>query len=334
MHCGIKAKAAALDLAMLAADTPASAAALFTTNLAQAAPVIVSKRHLERTQGIARAIVVNSGCANACTGDDGLAHARTMAVETAAAVGCTPEEVLVASTGVIGVTLKIDRVVAGIRTRRGALSPANGSEAARAIMTTDPFPKEHAVTVDTPQGSFTVGGMAKGSGMIEPNMATMLGFLTTDAQVPPALLRRALAGVGARHLQRHHRRRRVLDQRLAVCAGVRRERRRRSTSDSYPALLEGLLAVSRELALGIVRGGEGATKLIAVTVTRRPDDRRRPAGGANDRQFAAGEDRGARRRPELGTHRRGRGPLGRDVRRRPGDRARRRDPALRKRPAA
>src|SRR5687767_7052859 len=113
VHCGIKPAATALDLAILAADTSASAAALFTTNLAQAAPVIVSRRHIGDTQGIARAVVVNSGCANACTGEVGLAHARMMAVETAAAVGCTPEEVLVASTGVIGVTLNIDRVVAG-----------------------------------------------------------------------------------------------------------------------------------------------------------------------------------------------------------------------------
>ena len=115
VHCGIKAAASALDLAVLAADGLASAAALFTTNLAQAAPVILSRRHIEQTQGTARAVVVNSGCANACTGADGLTHARMMAVETAAAVGCTPEEVLVASTGVIGVTLRIDRVIAGIR---------------------------------------------------------------------------------------------------------------------------------------------------------------------------------------------------------------------------
>ena len=99
-----------------------------------------------------------------------------MAEETAAAVGCAPEEVLVASTGVIGVPLKIDRVVAGIRSAALTLARSQGSDAARAIMTTDRFPKEHAVTVRTPRGSFTVGGMAKGSGMIEPNMATMLGF--------------------------------------------------------------------------------------------------------------------------------------------------------------
>ena len=266
VHCGIKAAATALDLAILAADGPASAAALFTTNLAQAAPVIVSRRHIGHTQGSARAVVVNSGCANACTGEVGLAHARMMAVETAAAVGCTPEEVLVASTGVIGVTLKIDRVVAGIRTAARALSPANGSEAARAIMTTDPFPKEHAVTVDTPQGSFRIGGMAKGSGMIEPNMATMLGFLTTDAQVAPAMLRQALQSsardtFNAITVDGECSTNDCLFAMASGASGVAID------GASYPALLEGFLAVSRELALGIVRGGEGATKLIAITVT-------------------------------------------------------------------
>jgi glutamate N-acetyltransferase/amino-acid N-acetyltransferase len=266
VHCGIKADASALDLAILAADGPASAAALFTTNLAQAAPVTLSRRHIEQTQGTARAVVVNSGCANACTGSDGLAHARMMAVETAAAVGCTPEEVLVASTGVIGVGLRIDRVIAGIRAAAAALSPANSSDAARAIMTTDPFPKEHAVIVETPQGAFRVGGMAKGSGMIEPNMATMLGFLTTDAQVPPAALRQVLQ-VSARDTFNAI----TVDGEcstndclFAIASGASRVA---IDEASYPAMLDGFLAVSRELALGIVRGGEGATKLIAVTVT-------------------------------------------------------------------
>jgi glutamate N-acetyltransferase/amino-acid N-acetyltransferase len=266
VHCGIKNAASALDLAILASDKHASAAALFTTNLAQAAPVIVSRRHIAETRGTARAVVVNSGCANACTGEEGLAHARTMAMETAAAVGCTPEEVLVASTGVIGVALKIDRVVAGIRAAAGALSPDNGSDAARAIMTTDPFPKEYAVTVETPQGAFTIGGMAKGSGMIEPNMATMLGFLTTDAKVPPALLRQALQASARDTFNAI-----TVDGECSTndCLFAMASGASSVAIDeaSYAALLDGFLAVSRELALGIVRGGEGATKLIAVTVT-------------------------------------------------------------------
>lgn len=278
VHCGIKAAATSLDLTILAAEGNASAAGIFTTNLAQAAPVLVSKRHLERSAGVARAIVVNSGCANACTGVQGMRDAERMAAEVAAGLGCTPEHVLVASTGVIGVNLRMDRVVTGIHTAVPALARGKGSETARAIMTTDPFPKECAVSVQTGRGSFIVGGTAKGSGMIEPNMATMLGFLTTDAAVPPPLLYRALQesardtfnaitvdGDGSTNDS--------LFALASAASGVTID------EDSYPALLEALLAVSRELALGIVRGGEGATKVIAVNVhdARSRDDARRVA---------------------------------------------------------
>src|SRR5688572_27579237 len=175
LHCGIKAKSGALDLTIIATDAPASAAGIFTTNLAQAAPVLVSKQHLEQSGGSARAVVINSGCANACTGAQGMADAAQMARETAASLGCRVEHVLVASTGVIGVNLKMDRVVPGIHGAAAALARGKGGETARAIMTTDPFPKDHAVTVETAGGAFRVGGTAKGSGMIEPNMATMIG---------------------------------------------------------------------------------------------------------------------------------------------------------------
>jgi glutamate N-acetyltransferase/amino-acid N-acetyltransferase len=265
LHCGIKAVATSLDLTVLAADANASAAGIFTTNLAQAAPVTVSKRHLDRSQGVARAIVVNSGCANACTGAQGMADAEQMAGETASGLGCSPEHVLVASTGVIGVNLRMEKVANGIRAAVPALTRGKGSETARAIMTTDPFPKECAVSVQTARGTFVVGGTAKGSGMIEPNMATMLGFLTTDASVPPALLHRALVesardtfnaitvdGDGSTN-----------DSLFAMASGASGVT---IDEDSYPALVEGMLAVSRDLALGIVRGGEGATKLIAINV--------------------------------------------------------------------
>jgi glutamate N-acetyltransferase/amino-acid N-acetyltransferase len=265
LHCGIKAKPGALDLAVIAADGPASAAALFTTNLAQAAPVLTSRAHLERSRGIARAIVVNSGCANACTGDQGMEDAAQMAAEVASALGCDQDHVLVASTGVIGVNLKMGALVPGIRSAVRSLARGKGDEAARAIMTTDPFPKEYAVTVRTPAGSFVVGGIAKGSGMIEPMMATMLGFLTTDAAVPPDLLAAALREAAADTFNA------ITvdgecstnDSLFALASGASGVA---IDGESYPALLEGLLAVSRELALGIVRGGEGATKLIAITV--------------------------------------------------------------------
>jgi glutamate N-acetyltransferase/amino-acid N-acetyltransferase len=265
VHSGIKKVASKLDLTVLAADTAVSAAALFTTNLAQAAPVLVSKRHLEASHGRARAIVVNSGCANACTGADGLAHAEAMTQAVASALGCETQHVLVASTGVIGVGLPMPRVIDGIRRVTGSLGREHGSDTARAIMTTDPFPKEYAVRVDTAKGAFTVGGTAKGSGMIEPNLATMLGFLTTDAEVSPAVLRRALTA-SARHTFNAI----TVDGECSTndCVFLLASGASGVSIDeqSYPGLVEGLLAVSKELALGIVRGGEGATKVIAVTV--------------------------------------------------------------------
>jgi len=278
LHCGIKAAPGALDLSVLAAERTASAAALFTTNLAVAAPVEVSRAHLDRTSGRARAIVTNSGCANACTGDDGLANARRMAADTAAGLGCSPEEVLVASTGVIGVGLRMDKVSPGITRAVAGLARGKGSELARAIMTTDPFPKEHAVSVNTSAGTFVVGGAAKGSGMIEPRMATMLSYLTTDADVPPALLRRALEEsardtFNAITVDGECSTNDTLFVLASGASGVR------ITEDDYPALLDGLREVSRELAIGIVRGGEGATKLITVTVrdARSDDDARQVA---------------------------------------------------------
>lgn len=263
--CGIK-KNGALDVSLIESDRLSAAAGLFTTNRAVAAPVIVSREHLQSSGGRARAVVTNSGCANACTGYAGLEAARLMAAQTARLVACDPEEVLVASTGVIGVSLDTRKVTAGIIAAFDRLSIDGHAEAAQGIMTTDPFPKEVAVRVSTPQGDYTVGGMAKGSGMIEPRLATMLGYLTTDAVVEPALLRRALVEA-------------CEDTFNAITVDGEP-----STNDSVFALANGasgvvvadrshdafvaaLRAASLELALGIVRGGEGASKLIAISVT-------------------------------------------------------------------
>src|SRR5262249_25752836 len=147
---------------------------------------------LNKSGGTVRAIVVNSGCANACTGEDGLSVAREMTAETAKLVGCPTEQVLVASTGVIGVDLPIEKLRAGIPSAFRGLAADQGAAAARAIMTTDPFPKEAACSISIGGRDVRIGGMAKGSGMIEPNMATMLAFVTTDAQISRALLDRAL----------------------------------------------------------------------------------------------------------------------------------------------
>lgn len=265
LHCGIKASGKP-DLALVVSDIPACAAGVFTTNRAQAAPVVLSQEHLALGNFQTRAIISNSGCANACTGPQGMADAREMAALTAAELGCEPSQVLVASTGVIGVNLKMPAVRTGIPRAVQALRNTGGSAAAVAIMTTDPFPKEAAVRVTTEMGTFTVGGMTKGSGMIEPRMATMLGYLTTDAAVDPAMLSRALADAC-----------RYTFNAITVDGEP-------STNDCvfalangasgvvigealYPALFEGFRVVAHELALAIVRGGEGATKLVAITVT-------------------------------------------------------------------
>ena len=278
LHSGIKAKTGALDLTVIASEKPVATAGLFTLNLVQAAPVILSKEHLERSSGLSRAIVVNSGCANACTGTQGFADAKTMVGEVATSLGCPVEQVLVASTGVIGVNLNMSKVAPGIRAAVSQLARGKGSETARAIMTTDPFPKECAVRVETASGSFIVGGTAKGSGMIEPNMATMIGLLTTDAQVSPTVLRRALEEsardtFNAITVDGECSTNDTLFAMASGASGVVID------EGNYQALLEGLLTVSRQLAVDIVRGGEGATKVIRITVenARSGDDARQVA---------------------------------------------------------
>ena len=262
--CGIK--PSGLDLALIVSTPPARAAGIFTTNLAVAAPVVVTREHLRRSDGTAAAVVVNSGCANACTGDQGLAVARAMATDTARTVGCSAEQVLVSSTGVIGVQLDGEKLRDGITHAAAVLGRDGHGAAAEAIMTTDPWAKEAAVRATTPAGVFHVGGMAKGAGMIEPNMATMLAFLTTDTDVAPDLLRRALADAADDTFNAI-----TVDgetstnDMVLLLAGGRSGVRLDDTG--YPAFLDALHAVCRELALAVVKGGEGATKLIAVTVT-------------------------------------------------------------------
>jgi len=270
VSAGIKANGG-LDLALLVSETPATASAVFTVNRAQAAPVLVSREHLERSGGVARAVIVNSGCANACTGEGGLAAAYEMAAETARLAGCAVDQVLVASTGVIGVALPMDRIRAGLPIAFGALGADQGSAAARAIMTTDPSPKEAAVTVDIDGRTVTIGGMAKGSGMIEPMMATMLAFVTTDAAVPRPLLDRALRDA-------------VNDTFNAItvdgecstndCVMLLANGASGASVDetTYDRFVHALKTVCLTLALGIVRGGEGATKVMTITVTGASSD--------------------------------------------------------------
>ncbi len=255
-----------LDLALLVADAPCTAAGVFTTNLAKAAPVLVSREHVG--SGRARAVVVNAGCANAATGEAGLADARETAELVAATVGCPVEEVLVASTGVIGVRLPMEKVRAGIAEAARRVSRSGGAEAARAIMTTDTKPKEVAVEFPVGDARCVVGGMAKGAGMIAPNMATMLAFFTTDAAVEATLLRRALVEAVGESLNR------VTvdgdtstnDCAIALASGARPAPAIDREGPAFDGFRRALVDAARQLARMLVRDGEGVTRIAEVRV--------------------------------------------------------------------
>jgi glutamate N-acetyltransferase/amino-acid N-acetyltransferase len=255
-----------LDLALVAADGPCSAAGVFTQSSAAAAPVRLSRDQL--AAGRARAIVVNSGCANAATGPRGLEDAREMARLVATVLGCPPREILVASTGVIGVGLPMDRVRAGIRKAASALSRERGSDAARAIMTTDTRPKEAAVALTVAGTTCTVGGMAKGAGMIAPNMATMLAFFTTDIAIGPALLRRALVSAVGESLNR------ITvdgdtstnDCAIVLASGAAGTPPIEGEGPELDAFRAALTETARRLARMLVQDGEGVTRVAEVRV--------------------------------------------------------------------
>ena len=266
VHAGIK-NEDELDLAILCSEAPCKAAGVFTTNQIKSAPVILSQKHIAKRR--ARAVVVNSGCANACMGGQGMADARGMANLAAAKLGISPEEVLVASTGIIGVPLPMDKIRAGIPkvkpTRKG------GHDFCRAIMTTDTRPKELAVQVDLKGTKFTIGGVVKGIGMIHPNLATMLCFITTDAVVStdflPAALKKAvdcsfnMVSIDG-------------DTSPNDCAFLLANGLAGNEPidfDSGGAFQEALNAVCTHLAKSMARDGEGATKLIEVVVEKAQD---------------------------------------------------------------
>ena len=189
VHAGIKATGAK-DVTLIVTDTPAAAAGVFTKNSVTAAPVLVCREHLSDRQ--AQAVIVNSGNANACTGEVGMANARRMASATGEQLGIDADLVLVSSTGVIGQQLPMDKIENGIQAAANALSTEGGSDAAEGIMTTDTHPKSVAVEVEIDGVPVRIGGIAKGSGMIAPNMATMLSYLTTDARINAETLQTAL----------------------------------------------------------------------------------------------------------------------------------------------
>src|SRR5437762_5777102 len=179
-HAGLK-SGGALDVALLVSASSCATAGVFTRNAVRAAPVVYDHDLLGERPGRVRAVAMNARVANACTGPDGLAAARAMAQAAEQAAGLPARTALVLSTGVIGVPLPLDQVTAGLREAGGRLSPAGGAEAAPAVMPAETRPKHYAVRVDTPAGSFTVGGIAKGAGMIHTHLATLLAVPTTDA---------------------------------------------------------------------------------------------------------------------------------------------------------
>ena len=256
VRAGIKASGNP-DVALLVADAPIACAGIFTQNLFAAAPVLLSRRHLAASGGRVRGVVVNSGNANACTGARGEADALAMATQVAAALGCPVEQVLVCSTGVIGVPLPMDKVRAGIDLALAALSaePEAGRRFLAAMMTTDAFPKEAGSA-----GSARVAGVCKGAGMIQPDMATMLAFVACDLDLAPDALAIVLPAIAARsfnavHVDTHTSTNDTLllfaTGRTAALAGWERE----------------IEAVCHRLSWLIARDGEGATKVTTIEVT-------------------------------------------------------------------
>jgi glutamate N-acetyltransferase/amino-acid N-acetyltransferase len=273
IFCGIKASSKKRDLALILSDKPCAAAAMFTTNRVKAASVLVSREHV--AGGVLRALIANSGNANACTGEAGLAAARRMASLVAEKLSSQGEavpdsQVAVASTGVIGVPLPVTVIDAGMDKLFAALSGSEaGHEAAlEAIMTTDTRKKAGAVETRIGDAGVRIGGMVKGSGMIHPNMATMLGFITTDAAVSRELLEEALRRAVRRSFNR------VTvdgdtstnDTILIMANGEAGNPSIKAGSGEYEAFASALETLCIRLARAMARDGEGASRLMTVTV--------------------------------------------------------------------
>jgi glutamate N-acetyltransferase/amino-acid N-acetyltransferase len=260
-------KKAGLDLALLVSDVPASAAGLFTRSSVVGAPVEISRERVRR--GSARGVVVNSGVSNVAMGARGLRDAAELARLAARAVGCAPEQMLVASTGVIGRPLPMARLRRGVSLARAALAPDGFERASRAIMTTDTFPKRALARARVGGRLVTVAGIAKGSGMIEPDMATMLAFLVSDAAVAPRYLRAALREAADASFQRVSvdGETSTSDSLVALANGRAGNATLRGPASPGAGRFEAALAeVARSLARDLARDGEGATKLVTVRV--------------------------------------------------------------------
>ncbi|MCX7622035.1 MAG: bifunctional glutamate N-acetyltransferase/amino-acid acetyltransferase ArgJ, partial [Acidimicrobiales bacterium] len=256
--CGVKPDGG-LDLALVTTDDGVAvpAAAVFTSNLMCAAPVTVSRENLQSTAGRAAAVILNSGNANAATGEPGIEAARAMCVAVAAELGCDYRQVLVCSTGLIGIALPVERITAAVPALVAARS-VDGSSAARAIMTTDTVPKE--VTVD--RGAFTVGGMAKGAAMLAPNMATMLAVLTTDAAAESTELQEILRTAVTTTFNAL-----TIDGCTSTNDTVVLLASGRKGRQDLDLLAEAVHEACGELATAMAADAEGATKTVRIKVT-------------------------------------------------------------------
>lgn len=261
IQTGVK-ESGAKDLALVYSTRPASAAAVYTTNKVQGAPIAIDREHL--ADGKARAVILNSGNANVCNDHVGLDHARRMCARTASELGLQTEEVLVCSTGLIGVPLPITKIEAGIPRLVAALSEEGRGDAAEAILTTDTVPKSCAVEVELESGRAVVGAMAKGAAMIAPNMATMLSVVTTDAAVSSGPLQELLSQA----IQRTFNCITVdgdmstSDTVILMANGAAEELSERDCAGLY----EGIECVCRQMAQAIARDAEGSSKLITIAV--------------------------------------------------------------------
>lgn len=255
------------DVAVIYSVVPAAAAAVFTTNDMAAAPVILSREHIKG--GVLSAIVVNSGCANACTGEQGMADAQEMVKQTAELLSISPQTILVSSTGIIGVTLPMAKVSAGIQQAVSKLSVEGYDSAMQAIMTTDTFAKTIAYEFKLGGMPVRIAGIAKGAGMIHPNMATMLGYMTTDANISSPLLKQALDKAVSLTFNMI-----TVDGDTStndtVCVLANGQAGNALIDDAadpdYLLFAEALQSVCRYLAQQVVRDGEGATKFLEITV--------------------------------------------------------------------
>ena len=265
IHCGVRKNKSKPDLAMIYSEKPCTAAAVYTRNLVKGAPILVTQKNI--ADGTAKAVICNSGNANTCNAD-GVEKAEAMCQLTAKALGIAPQDVVVASTGVIGQVLPLEPIQEGIPELVKTLSPEGSLAAATAIMTTDTIPKEAAAQVEIGGKTVTLGGISKGSGMIHPNMATMLCFVTTDCAITPEMLDKAIHQVTEKTFNMIS-----IDgdtstnDTFAILAnGAAGNETIAAPGPDYDAFVEALEAVCRQLSKLMAGDGEGATKLLVCQV--------------------------------------------------------------------